>query len=59
MVNISKSFSGKYKQKLVDHPEQLVTDALKTSSKRFIQKTADATADLMGNKTVDRIIEVS
>ena len=51
MANISK--------KLVDHPEQLVTDALKTSSKRFIQKTADATADLMGNKTVDRIIKVS
>ena len=50
MVNISNSFSVKYKQKLVDHPEQLVTDALKTSSKRFIQKTADTTGDLMGNK---------
>ena len=30
-------------------------DALKTSSKRVIQKTAEAAGDLIGNKITDRI----
>ena len=38
--NISKCLSGKYNQKLVDHPKQSATDALKTASKRKLQKTA-------------------
>ena len=29
--NISKNLSGKYGQKLLDHPEKCATDALKTS----------------------------
>ena len=29
--NISKSLSGKYRQKLLDHAKQSATDALKTS----------------------------
>ena len=28
--NISKNLSGKYRQKLIDHPKQSATDALKT-----------------------------
>ena len=32
--------SGKYSQKIVDHGKQFATDALKTSSKRVIQKSA-------------------
>ena len=35
------------------------TDALKTSSKRFIQKTGEATGDLIGNKIANKITEVS
>ena len=31
-------------------PKQSATDELKTSWKRFIQKTAEATGDLIGNK---------
>ena len=31
------------------------TDKLKTCSKRVIQKTAEATSDLIGNKISDRI----
>ena len=50
---------GKYSQNLLDHAKQSAADALKTSSKRVIQKTAEATGDLIGNKSVDRIIEVS
>ena len=32
---------------------------LKTASKRAIQKTAEATGDLVGNKTADKITSVS
>ena len=49
---ISKSFSGKYSQKLLDYAEKSATDALKTFSKKAIQKTAEATGDLIGNKII-------
>ena len=45
--NISKNLKGKYNQKLFDHAKQSATDTLKTSSKRVIQKTADATCWLL------------
>ena len=35
------------------------TDAIKTVSKRAIQKTAEATGDLIGNKIADKITRVS
>ena len=35
------------------------TDALKTASKRAIQKTVEATGDLIGNKIADSITKVS
>ena len=35
------------------------TDAIKTSSKRAIQKTAEATSDLIGNKIADKMTSVS
>ena len=34
-------------------------DAVKTASKRAIQKTAEATGDLIGNKIADKITSVS
>ena len=59
----SKSLSGKYslgmltkRQKLLYHVKQSATDALKTSSKRIIQKTAEATGDLIGNKITNKLI---
>ena len=45
--NISKSLSGRYSQKLIDHTKKSTADALKISSKRAIQKTAEATGDLI------------
>ena len=54
-----KKLSGKYSQKYFDHTQQSATDALKTASKRAIQKTAEATGDLMCNKIADRITKVS
>ena len=35
------------------------TDAVKTVSKRTIQKTAEATGDLIGNEIADKITRVS
>ena len=47
------------KKKLVDAAKKSATDAIKTASKRGIQKTAEATGDLIGNKIVDKITSVS
>ena len=52
---ISKSLSGKYNQKHLDHVKQSATDAYKTASERAIQKIAEATGDLIENKIADRI----
>ena len=57
--NISKILSGKYNQNLLDHTKQPATDSLKTVSKRAVQKTAEVTGDLTGNKTVDKITKIS
>ena len=56
---INKNLSGKYSQKLLDHTKKFVIDANKTSSKRVIQKIAQATGDLTGNKITDRNTKVS
>ena len=47
--NIGKNLSNTYGQKLVDSAKKSATDALKTASKRAIQKTAESTGDLVGN----------
>ena len=57
--NVSKSLSSKYGQKLLDSAKKSTTDAIKTESKRAIQKTAEATGDLIGNKIADQITSVS
>ena len=57
--NITKSLSDKYSQELLDHAKQYATDAFKTASKRAIQKTAEATGDLIGYKVADRITKIS
>ena len=57
--NIGKSLSNKYGQKLLDSAKKSTTDAIKTASKRAIQKTAEATGVLIGNKVADKITSVS
>ena len=47
--------SNRYSQKLVDTAKKYATDAIKTASKRAIQKTAEATGDLVGSKIADKI----
>ena len=53
--NMGKSLSNKYGQKLLDSAKKSTTDAIKTASKRTIQKTAEAT----GNKIADKVTSVS
>ena len=47
---ISKNKSGKYSQAFLDYAKQSATDALKSASKRTIQKTVEETGDLIGSK---------
>ena len=56
---MGKSLSNKYGQKLLDSAKKSTTDAIKTTSKKAIQKTAETTGDLIGNKTADKITSVS
>ena len=60
--NISKILSGKYgpgiltmRPEILDHAKKSATDAPKTSLKRVIQKAAEATGVLTGNRIADRI----
>ena len=45
--NIGKNLSNKYSQKRLDSAKQSTADVIKTVSKRAIQKTAEATDDLI------------
>ena len=55
----TKRLSNKYGQKLLDSAKKSITDAIKTASKRIIQKTTEATGDLIDNKIADKITSVS
>ena len=55
----AKNMSNKYSQKIVDTATKSATDAIKTASKRLIQKTAEAPGDLIGNKIADKITSAS
>ena len=47
---MGKGLSNKYGQKLLDSAKKSTTDAIKTASKRAIQKIAEATGGLIGIK---------
>ena len=53
-VFFARSMSNKYGKKLVDTATKFATGAIKTASKRAIQKPAEATGDLVGNKIADK-----
>ena len=56
---MGKSISNKCGQKLPDSAKKSTTDAIKTASKREIQKTGEATGDLIGNKIADKLTSLS
>ena len=56
---ISKNLSGQYSLKLLDYAKKSGTDALKTSSKRVIQKTTEAAGDFIEYKIANKITKFS
>ena len=56
---MGKNLSNKYGQKLLDSAKQSIADAIKTASKRAIQKTAESIGNLICNKIADKITSVS
>ena len=58
-MSFTRSMSNKYGKKRVDAAKKSATDAVKTASKRAIQRTAKATGVLIGNKIADKITSVS
>ena len=57
--NIGNNRSNKYSQKLVGSSKKSAADAIKTASKRAIQKIVEATEDLISNRIADKITSVS
>ena len=48
--NIIKKLSSKYRQKLIDHTQNLLQILLKLLQKGQFKKPAEAIGDLIGNK---------
>ena len=53
-LSFARKFGYKYGKKLMDTATKTRMDAAKTASKRAVQKTAEATGDLIRNKTADK-----
>ena len=56
-IKVAKDLNNKYGQKLADSAKKSATDSFKIASKRAIQKTAEATGDLVGNKIADKLLK--
>ena len=52
-LSFARKFGNKYGKKLMDNSSKTGIDAVKTASKRVVQKTAEVTGDLIGNKIAD------
>ena len=56
--NIGKNLSNKNSQEIIFTAKKNTTDAIKTASKRAIQKTVEPTGDLIGNKIAEKITNI-
>ena len=59
LLSFANNMSDKYSQKPLDAAKKSTTDAIKLASKRAVQKTTEATSDLIGNEIADKITSVS
>ena len=57
-LSFAKKFGNNYGKKLMDTATKTGIDAPKMASKRILQKTAEATGDLIGNKLADKITSI-
>ena len=55
MDTATKVGTSKYGQKIIDTTKKQGSRFAKTAGKRIIQKSAEATGDLIGNKIADKI----
>ena len=58
-LSFARNLCNKYGQKLVDSAKKCATDAFKIASKRAIQKTVEATGDLVGSTISNKITSIS
>ena len=58
-TKIAKNLNDKYGQKLADSAKKSATDTVKIAGKRAIQKAAEASGDLVGNISADKITSIS
>ena len=58
-TKFAKNMSNKYSQKPLDSAKKSTTDAIKTASKKAIQKTTEATGNLIRNKIADKTTSIS
>ena len=54
-LSFATKFGDKYGKKLMDTATKTEIDTAKPAFKRVVQKTAEATGDLIGNKKADKI----
>ena len=57
-LSFARKFGDKNGKKWMDTATKTGMDAVKTASKRVVQKTAEATGDLIGNKIADKITSI-
>ena len=57
-LSFARKLGDKYGKKLLDTATKTGIDAAKTASKRVVQKTAEVTRDLNGNKIADEITSI-
>ena len=53
-MSFTRKFGDTYGKKLMDTATKAGIDVAKTASKIVVQKTAEATGDLIGNKIADK-----
>ena len=56
--HLQENLINKYGKKLMGTTTKTGMDAAKTASKRVVQKTAEATGDLIRNKIADKITSI-
>ena len=56
---LSKNLNSKYRQKFLDTTRKSAADVFKTSSKRVIQETTEATGDVVGDKIAKKMTMIA
>ena len=57
-LSFARKFGDKYGKKLMDSATKTCKDFAESASKKVLQKTSEATRDLIGNKIADKITSI-